>query len=174
VEFEVRYGAAMFHDGLLGAAQSLALFPNDDGLSPVIGTEDTDIGGGNTSSIHYADTGTTDSGTSYRAYVRTKPYVLGDLWTKFGLMAAALLAKASAGATLWIQMIRNFGIETKNVTVSLAPAGSEDHVVKPLDNASMSELNTVQLEYGDEAASSQAWSIDQIVFKVREEEGTAG
>lgn len=175
VEFEVRYGATMFHDGLLGAAQSLGLFEMEGaGLVPVIGTEEVSIGGGNDSSIHFADTGTTDSGTNFRAYVRTKPYTLGNLWTKFGLMAGAVLARAQAGTTLWIELIRNFGKETVEKTTSLAPTASEEHVIAPLDMAYLSGLNAVQLEFGDEAASAQEWSIDQIVFKVREEEGTAG
>lgn len=175
VIFEIRYGSSMFHDGLLGQAQALSLFELEGaGLVPVIGTEEVDIGGGNESSLHFADTGTTDSGTPFRAYVKTKPYTLGDLWTKFGLMAAAVLARAAAGTTLWIQLIRNFGIETREVEADLSPSGSEDHVIAPLDNAYLSDLNTVQLEYGDEEESEQDWSLDQIVFKVRQEEGTAG
>jgi hypothetical protein len=173
VIYEVRYGGSMFHDGMPGAAQALTLFPRDNGVVPVIGTELVPIGGGNNSYLHFADTGTTDSGTAFRAWVKTKPYVLSDFWTKFGLQAAILLAKASA-ATLTIKMIRNFGIEERSVTTSLAPNGSEVHVVKPIDNASMSELNTIQLEYGDASVSAQEWSLDQFVFKARREDESAG
>jgi hypothetical protein len=164
----------MFHDGLLGAAQALTLAARDTGYVPVVGTTSQPSGGGNFSTMHFADTGTTDSSTLFRAYVITKPYVLGDLWSKFGLMAAALLARAAAGTTLLINMIRNFGVESRSVTVDLSPAGTEEYVIKPIDNASMSELNAVQLEYGDEDASEQAWSVNQLVFKIRPEEGTAG
>jgi hypothetical protein len=174
VIYEVRYGSLMFHNGVPGTAQTIALaYDSNLALKPVIGTQSTSIGGGNNSYLHFADSGTTDSGTNFQAYVKTKPYTLGDLWSKFGLMAAILLGKAVSGTSILIQMIRNFGIETRSTTVSMTPAGTEDHVIRPIDNATMSELNTVQLQYGDSAASAQAWSLDQIVFKVRAEDQSA-
>jgi hypothetical protein len=174
VDFEVRYDSVMLHDGLLGGAQALALAPRDTGLVPVLGTESEPVGAGNFSTIHYADVGTSDGGTAFRAYVKTKPYTLGGLWSKFGLMAAVLLSRAAAGTSIAIGMIRNFGVETRTVSVDISPAASESHVIKPVDNASMSELNTVQLEYGDATASEQEWSLDQFTFKIRPEEGSAG
>jgi len=151
------------------------LFNTDEaGLKPVIGTPITALAGGGTSSLHFADTGKTDNGVPYRAYIVTKPYMLGSLWTKFGLMAAVLLARASAGASLMVKLLRNFSVETRQTLVALDPVGSETRVIKPIDNATMSELNTIQIEYGDEAANSQEWSVDQLTFKIREEEGSAG
>lgn len=174
VNYEVRYGSNWFHTGLLKSIRSMVLGTKGEALIPVIGTDSVAIGGGNNSTIHFADTGTTDGGTAYRGYVKTKPYVLGNLWTKFGLMAGMLLARAAASTTIAIDIIRNFGIEERPVTVSLTPSGSESHVTKSLDDAYMSELNTVQLEYGDSAASSQVWSLDQFVFRVRSEDASAG
>jgi len=174
VEYEVWYGGNWYHDGQPGQAQAFGLFSTDEGMKPVIGTQPIALAGGGTSSLHYADTGVSDNGQPYRAFVVTKPYTLGGLWQKFGMMAGVLLARASAGASLFIQMLRNFSVETRQATVSLAPVGSETHVVKPIDNATMSELNTLQIEYGDESANTQAWSIDQLTFKIREEEGSAG
>jgi hypothetical protein len=172
--FEVRTGGIIFYDGIPASALTLALYNRDNGLAPIIGTELKNIGGGNTSYLHQGDIGVTDSDGSYRAYVRTKPYLIGDLWSKFGLMAGALIAKASAGASLLLRMIRNFGIEQRDVFISLSAIGNEASVIKGIDNASMSELNAIQLEYGDFDVDAQEWDLDRFVFKVREEEGTAG
>lgn len=174
IVFGVYESGNVFHDGLVGEAQALNLFPTDDrNIVPVIGTSIVDVEGGGESSLHFADTGTTDSGTPFRAYVRTKPYMLGDLWSKFGLMAAAMFARATS-AVLSLTMIRNMGIEEVEVSVNTTPAGDESHVIKPIDNASMAELNSVQIEFGDGEASEQEWSVDQLVFKIRPEEGSAG
>lgn len=174
VEYEVLYDGSMLHDGVLGTAQALGMFYRDTNLAPVIGTQLTSIGGGNNSYMHDADIGTTDSGTPFRAYLRTKPYIIGGLWNKFGLMAAALIALATNAVNLTITMIRNFGVEQRSVSISLTPFGSESNVVKPIDNASMSDLNVIQLEYGDATAVDSSWSVDQMVFKIRDEEGSAG
>lgn len=172
---ETKYGANLFHDGLPATARSFALFPDTTTgiLTPRFGTISTALPGGGTTYIHKADTGTTDTGTTFRAYVKTKPYMLGTLWEKFGMMAGVLLGRAEAGTTITIQMIRNFGVETKSVTASLSPATTESHVIRPIDNASFSSLNTVQLEYGDASASEQAWSVDQMVFRPRSEDSSA-
>lgn len=173
IEHEVRHSGLMFHDGLLGKALTLGLQYRDTGLAPVIGTNLLSMAGGGTTYVHQGDIGTTDSDGDYRAYVRTKPYMIGNLWSKFGLMAAALIAQAAAGTTLLVRMIRNFGVEQRDVTADLSPSGSETSVVKPIDNASMSELNTVQIEYGDSAAGTQVWSLDRLVLRVRAEEDAA-
>ncbi len=172
--YEARNGGIIFYDGIPASALALSLVYRDTGLAPIIGTELKSIGGGNNSYVHEGDIGTSDSNGDYRAYVVTKPYILGDLWNKFGLMAGALIAKSASGTSLLLKMLRNFSIETRQVTVDLTPAGSEVEVIKPIDNATMSELNTIQLEYGDAAASAQEWDLDRLVFKIRDEEGTAG
>src|SRR5690606_19890264 len=107
--FETRFGANLYHSGLLQTARAMVLFPNitTNVMKPLIGTEMIEVPGGNYTAIHQADTGTTDSGEPFRAYVITKPYLLGDLWTKFGLMAGMLLGKIESGATLLLRMIRN-------------------------------------------------------------------
>jgi hypothetical protein len=152
-------------------AQAMVTFPNTttDTVRPILGTPLTA-----SSYVHEADTGTTDSGTAYRAYVKTKPYALGALWRKFGLMAAVLLARASTATTLWIRLSRNFDIETRDVEADLTPSSAgETHVIRPIDNASMSELHVVQVTYGDETANSQSWSVDHFAAKLRDEEASA-
>lgn len=173
-EYEVRHGSMMFHSGYLASAQALGLLASDTGLVPYIGTASLAIGGGNNSVLHQTDIGTTDGGTTFQAYVKTKQYTLGDLWTKFGVMAGILLTKAASGTSFLLRMIRNDGVETRDITVDLSPAGAEPSVVKPMDNSSMSELNSIQFQYGDSAASAQVWDVDEVAFKVRREDQSGG
>lgn len=168
--YEVRTGGTIFYDGIPASALTLALIYRETGLAPVIGTELKDIGGGNESYIHEADIGTTDSDGDYRAYVLTKPYVISNLWQEFGMQAAKLIARAATGTSLLLRMIRNFGLETRaDIFVSLSPISDETSVIKLVDNATMSELNALQLEYGDADVDAQEWDLDRIVFKVRSE-----
>lgn len=171
--YETRYGAPLYHDGLLARIRSLVLFPQADGtLRPMFGTASEALAGGGSSYIHIADTGVQDNGVSYGAYGITRPFLLGGLYQKFGLMSAVLVAAASS-ATVLVQLIRNFGIETKDVAVSVAPAGTEPYVVRPIDNSTLSELNVVQVRFGDPSLSSQAWSLEQIAFLPRREDRSA-
>jgi hypothetical protein len=171
--YESRYGSLMFHDGVPASAQALGLITGTTGIVPVIGTQLTAIGGGNNSYLHTGDTGTTDSSTNFLAYVLTKPYTLGTLWQKFGITAGLVLAKAAAGTLFLLRFIRNYGIEQSvDKLVSLTPPGAQTRVIGQVDNAYLSELNSVQIQYGDQAASPQAWTIDALVFKVRSEDGS--
>ena len=106
--------------------------------------------------------------------MRTKPYVLGDLWQKFGVMAAAVLARAAEGTELLLRLIRDFGKETRDVAVSLAPNSGEPFIIAPVDDGFLSELSALQVEYGDTDVDEQAWDVDRLVFKVRDEGQSGG
>ncbi len=135
-------------------------------LKPFLGmnTEDT------TKLIRIADSGTTDDGTPYRAFARTKPFTMRSLLARSGVMAGAVMALAASGVSVEVKLIRNYGQETVTKTVDLTPVGSEERVIKDLDNLSMSSLRTLQIEYGDEAAIDSDWELDQISLKMRDEE----
>lgn len=120
--------------------------------------------------IRIADTGTTDDGTTYRAYFETKPFTMRSLLARAGVMAGAVMALASDGVTLAVKLIRNYGEEEITKTVSLAPVATETRVVRDLDNLSMSDLRTLALEVGDASAIDSDWEIDQISLKMRDEE----
>jgi hypothetical protein len=130
-------------------------------LRPFIGKTD--------GTIHLCDTGTTDSGTAFAARIRTAPLVI-NLLQKQGIMDAALVAVAASGVTVVTKVIRNFGEETKSYNVLLTPDGSEDPVIKAIDNFNISEANTIQLEFADEATPSGNWNIYMFAAEQRAEE----
>lgn len=98
--------------------------------------------------IQRCDTGDTDAGQSYVALVRTRPYFLAGLLDKWGAMTCALLASASA-ADIRIRMVRDFGIESSEKTISLVPQASEEYVIRQLDSLAMSDATSIQFEFTD-------------------------
>lgn len=109
---------------------------------PVIGLVSPDF-------IQRCDTMSTDAGVAYTATVRSKAFMAAGLLNKWGAMNAALLTTANSTASVDVRLIRDMGLETSEVTTSLAPAGSETEVVKHLDNLAMSEATIIQVEFGD-------------------------
>jgi hypothetical protein len=125
-------------------------------------------------------TAVNDCGTSgrYRAYWVSKAYALGGWLRKFGIQAGVLVAQA-ASSTIGVGLIRNFGVERKDNTVSIAAVGSETHTICPLDNAFISECGAVQIELGDPSTHSgsqldQTWVMDGYAARTRWEEETGG
>jgi hypothetical protein len=129
---------------------------------------------GAAASILRLDTGTTDAGTVYRARVVTRPYLVAGLLNKFGAMAAGVLAKAATGVTLFVKVIRDFGVESLTVDTLLTADGTETHVIKPLDDLNFSEMHALQLEYGDDTTAvvtpAGTWEVHMIGVKPRVEE----
>lgn len=169
-----------FADGAVGQAISACLFADniEDGaarslsLKPLIGL------GGSAGSIRMLDTGTTDSGTVYRGYIKTKPYMLAGLLDHFAIMTGALLAKSAAGIEVFVRAIRNFSTRITDyiqVSTQLDPEREEDeYVVKPLDNLGFAELTAVQFEYGDDMLTINyprgTWELHQMAFRPSSEE----
>ena len=137
-------------------------------LRPFIGI------GGAAAGILRLDTGTTDAGTAYVSYVLTKPYVITGFLNKFGVRAGGVIAKAATGVTLFVNLIRDFGLETVVKTALLTPSGSEEHVIKFLDHLDLSGCRVLQLKFGDDVTSVVAptgtWEINAIALKPRQEE----
>lgn len=156
--------ACLFADNIeAGAARTLTLVP-------FIGL------GGSAGSIRMLDTGTSDSGTVYRAHVTTRPFMPATILDKFAVMSGALLATAAAGIEVFIKAIRNFGTHDMVVSTQLDPVYTEDYVIKPLDNLSFAELTAMQLEYGDDmtevALPQGRWELHQIAFRPSAEDVT--
>jgi len=96
------------------------------------------------------DVNTTDNGTNYSASITTKPYLLTGLLNKWGAMMATLLANANSAATIFIRLIRDFGVETSAAkSVSLAPAGTETQVIKDIDDLVMADARAIQVQFSD-------------------------
>ncbi len=112
------------------------------------------IGTGGSTYIGRCDTGTKDDGADFVARVITRPYAIAGVLNKWGTMASSLLTAARSSQILNFRWIRDFGVETgPTITASLTPVGSEDLVVKLLDNLAMSNAAYLQLEYFDSGAA---------------------
>ena len=117
--------------------------------------------------------GDDDDGTAYRAHIITKPYIVAGLLNKWGAMAAALLALPNADATLTIRLIRDFGLETNEVTTDFIPDAAETDVIKIFDNLVMSDARAIQVEFQDPnpvEPMTVAWQLYEYSVKPRAEQ----
>jgi hypothetical protein len=130
-------------------------------LRPFIGKSD--------GTIHICDSGTDDSGVAFAARIRTAPLVLNIL-RRLGIMDAAIVAKAANGVTINAKVIRDFGEETKSYDVDLTPNGSEDPVIKAIDDFNMSEGYALQFEFSDDDTPSGDWNLFLFAADYRDEE----
>lgn len=149
------YSSCMFADNVNdGVARSKRLVP-------FVGLVET---GGDRNLIQRCDTGTTDSGSSYAATVKTRPFIFGNLLGRFGTLAGVLLAKAATGVTVSLRVIRDFGIEVSSARDCdlTATSANEDQVIRPLDNFAQVEMRSVQLEFGDLNSNGGAWEVNMI------------
>lgn len=123
------------------------------------------------SSIITCDTtATSDAGTAFRAYIRTKAYTVNSLIEKGGVMRGVVEADAATGVTLTLNLIRDYGAETIPVTALLTASGTETIVIVPIDDATIAETKVIQFEIGDaSAASVAAWQLHRMAFKLRPE-----
>ena len=119
--------------------------------------------------LHRGDTGTDDSGTAFAAYMVSRPYTPASILNRFGVMAAALLAKAAAGVSVSVTGTRDFGVETLARTVPLDPAAAETLVIKPLDSFSFAELKALQITLADTGTPGR-WELYQLALKPRPEQ----
>ena len=121
--------------------------------------------------INECHIGTQDNGVNYRAYARTKPYVLGDLLVKGGVLAGTIMASGGSGSSVATSLIRDFGAETSTPRVAtLTPPSPGQRVIAPMDNLSLTGSYVLQVETGDAAAVNADWEIDMIALKISEEE----
>lgn len=123
------------------------------------------------------DTGLADATSIYRGRGRTRPFMVSGLLNRHGIMACAVLAEAlTAGvgesSEVTIKGIRDFGLEPLSKQVDLAPAGSEEHVIKVKDEFSFSELTALQIEFGDldTNLTPSDWALNLMEFKLRGEQ----
>jgi hypothetical protein len=107
-----------------------------------------------------------DAGASYVASVATRPFLLAGLMNRHGVRAGALLAQTVAGSFL-LRLIRDFGRETKDVTVDLTSAQTVKGTL--LNDCTFAELRAVQVEFLD-GPTPVAWALHQFALKPRKEQ----
>lgn len=152
------------HTGNSAAARCSVMMSNTLGatmsrdLKPYIGRASGTV-------IWKLDTSTTnDAGTNFQSYVKTKPVTqASQLGLNVGIGQASLIAKAASGVTITQTIDRDFGLETVTATVSLTAAASETRVFRKIEGSDMAGAGVIQLQWGDAAAASNAWTLDAVV-----------
>jgi hypothetical protein len=162
-------------DGGRTAALAMCLFAiniDDDTdrsgvLVPFIGVEGNGL-------VWRCDTGNTDNGTAFEAYVTSKAFMRRLLLDQFTTRRGVLLAQASDGASIVVTVVGNFGLpdeEQEAEAIDLTPTGTEPYVIRPIDDLGLSELYAVQVKFADpEGGNATApWALD--FFALRDETG---
>ncbi len=169
---QIRGGWAK-HDGLTAAARCSTMFANTLGASMSRDFKPY-IGRASGSGIWRCDTATTtDAGTAFRAYATTKPLPASEqLSRKLGTNEPHLLAKAQAATMISVSVVRDFGLETRSATASIAAAASETRVIRRLDGLEMAGASVVQMTVGDASAVASAWTLDALAVPVKGLEST--
>jgi hypothetical protein len=114
---------------------------------------------------------TTDHGTTYQGYVKTKPYALAGLGFNCAVGQSHLTAKAAENITITQTLDRDYGAETRTSTCSLTPMGLESRVQRQFEGSDLAGAGVVQFQLGDGEASSQSWVLDalQVPYSTHEE-----
>lgn len=139
----------------LGAAMSRTLKPY--------------IGYSTGTAIWKCDTGTTDAGTTYQAYIKSKDYIPRGIGKKITMAEEAVLAaEVATGVTVQLSVIRDFAAETLTSTLLLTADGTETRVIKQFDDSRVAEAKAVQFQIGDSAAVDSSWNLDAVIARLTE------
>jgi hypothetical protein len=146
-------------------------------LVPFIGKESWVVSGNTIIDyIQRCDTGGTDAYTTgdtialYRATVTSKPFALAGILNQHAILSGAILLTSETSPTgmVYIQAIRDFGEEVKEVSAQFWTEGDESHVIVAVDDLRFSELYAVQISMGDLNTNVDppiAWGIDLLQLK---------
>lgn len=144
---------------VLGATMSRALKPY---VSRATGTP--------VPRILKCDTGSTEDGTNFQAYLTTRHYAPWGLGRVGGMTQEAILvADALAGATITVDIFRDVGAETLTSSASIAASGSETSVFAQLEASRVAQANTIQVRIGDASAVGDIWNLDALIVPVTDE-----
>jgi hypothetical protein len=128
------------------------------------------ISSGGLGLIYKADTGTADAGTAFQSYLTSKPYFPAGAGVRVTTNDAVAIAEAAANTTLQLAMVRDFSLETKTGTVSLAAEASETHIIRRVEGTAFGAMASLQMTIGDASAVAAAWTIDAVVVPVGAQE----
>lgn len=125
------------------------------------------IGYSTGTAIWKCDSGTTDAGTTFQSYVKSKPYMPWGLGKKGGMAEEAILAALiGSGVTIALTVDRDFGAETLTSTLLLTADGSETRIIKQFDASRIAEAKCIQFQIGDASAVDAAWNLDALIVRV--------
>lgn len=128
-----------------------------------------------TDAIGKADTGTTDYTGPYQAYVTTRAYApWGDGMTG-SVMGGVLTGVSAPGVTIQATTVKDFGVDSRADTVSMAAAGSETRVHKRIGGSvALAGNGFVQFTIGDSAAIDNTWRLDALHVPFAKESALTG
>lgn len=121
-----------------------------------------------------ADTGTTDNGTVYQGYVITKAVEPGGPGFFGEAGEAVLLAKVASGVTITDTVTGDFGATTATGTALLTAIGAETRIQVPLTGSALGQVQFVQHQVGDSAASDVTWTLDRLICPVGPHQSASG
>lgn len=113
---------------------------------------------------------TNDAGTNFQAYVKTKPIPIAPLGMNAGVGQSHLLAKVGAAVTITQTLDRDYGLETRTATVLLTADASETRVLRKIEGSDFSQAGALQIQIGDAAAASNAWTLDALAIPCHTED----
>ncbi len=160
------------NDGPSSAARCAAMFSNtlaaamSRDLKPYLGRATGTV-------VWKADTADLDdAGTTFKAYVTTRPILTtSDLLTKVGIAESTLVGKAQGDTTITVTINRDFGKETRAHSVLLtASAAGETRVVKKVEGSGMGEADVIQMTVGDASALASTWTLDCLIVPLTTQE----
>jgi len=130
-------------------------------LKPVLARDTANV-------VHRADSATlnVDGATTYRAYVKTKPYVPDGPSQRVSVHYPSATLSPSTGSNLALRVIKDYGLDSQaSASMSLtASAAAETRVIPLAQEAMLAGCQTVEFEIGDSAAVDAFWVLDQVVF----------
>lgn len=125
------------------------------------------IGRSTSTLIWKCDTGTTDAGTTFQAYIQSKHYMPWGLGNLGNVIDSPTVAAGAVAATsLQLGTAKDFETSFTNVSVSIAPDATEAHVIKKADDTTRGECKSIQIQIGDSAAADSAWNVDAVLIPV--------
>lgn len=145
----VMYAVCMFSDNVETVG------PRSRTLKPFLGLPSAPL-------IVRTDVGDTDWGTAYAARLKTKAFIRSGLLDHFECGEAQFMTNAVAGGTLDVTVSgtrSDQSIVQKIVPVSLTAASGEgDALIHSLDNLSLAELQTIQVDIRDSVVAGP-WQL---------------
>ena len=152
------------HTGASAAARCSCLFSVTPGatmtraLKPFMGNNAANT------SVFKCDTGTDDSGTTFQAYVDTKPEAPFGYGWNVSVTDPQLVAEVASGVTITVSPLSDFGLSTaQSGTALLTATGSETRAQKRIEGLQTSGAGVVGFRVGDASAISNAWTLDALL-----------
>ena len=142
--------------------------PNSLTLKPYVGKGGT----GMQSQFWKCDVGSvqTDGGTPYTAFVRTRVELPGGSMATHGGVIEGHLVAFPTTAVITISTERDFALETRKATAIPLTVQPMARLIVPSRDLGAASCAALQIVLGDDGPLDQAWTLDQLVLRIRREE----